>query len=108
GELPEEIAYHDLSPAGQSAADQWRSGGEAARPGWTDAGVKPIPLPVPPRPRAGDNAFVEGTLVRHPTYGTGRVTEVSGQGAMRRVKVRFSAAGQKSFPRANSALEVVR
>src|SRR5262249_19112359 len=26
GELPEDIAYHDLSPAGQSAADQWRSG----------------------------------------------------------------------------------
>ena len=47
-------------------------------------------------------------LVRHDQYGPGRVTEVSGYGALRKVKVRFATAGERSFIADKAALEVVR
>jgi hypothetical protein len=34
-------------------------------------------------------------LVRHATCGTGRVAEVSGYGALRKVKVRLATAGER-------------
>src|SRR5205807_4556605 len=51
GELPEEaVSALDLSAGGgEQAADAWRGGSPAAETGWTDAGLKPKPLPVPPR-----------------------------------------------------------
>jgi DNA helicase-2/ATP-dependent DNA helicase PcrA len=47
-------------------------------------------------------------LVRHPNYGTGRIIEVSGYGALRKVKIRFSSAGERSFIADKVTLEVVR
>jgi DNA helicase-2/ATP-dependent DNA helicase PcrA len=108
---PTDVRHLDESDnAGRAAAEQWRGGGEAARQGWTDAGVQPIPLPVPPRPPAGEGAagFAAGMLVRHEKYGSGRVVEVSGHGALRRVKVRFFTAGERSFAGPKIALEVIR
>jgi DNA helicase-2/ATP-dependent DNA helicase PcrA len=109
---PTDVRHLDLSSqgAGPGAIEQWRGGSEAARQGWTDAGVAPIPLPIPPRAPAGGEGttFAEGMLVRHEKYGSGRVTEVSGYGALRRVKVRFFTAGEKSFAGPRIALEVVR
>jgi DNA helicase-2/ATP-dependent DNA helicase PcrA len=108
-ELPPTVVQaHDFSATGASAKDHWRAGGgPAAKLGWEAAGVKPIPLPVPPRQRDGGD-FTEGMLVRHATYGTGRVTEVSGHGTQRRVKVRFATAGERTFIAEKAALEVVR
>jgi DNA helicase II / ATP-dependent DNA helicase PcrA len=92
-----------------SAIEQWRGGGESARQGWADAGIPLPPPPVPPRRRPdGEGGFAEGMLVRHERYGTGRVTEVSGYGANRRVKVRFRTAGERTFAGQKIALEVVR
>ena len=48
--------------------------------------------PTPPA-----RSLAEGMLVRHAMYGSGRVTEVSGDGAQRKVKIRFSSAGEKTF-----------
>ena len=111
-ELPHEAVQSvDLSATRgiPSAIEQWRGGGESARQGWADAGVPLPPPPVAPRPRPdGEGGFAEGMLVRHATYGTGRVTEVSGYGATRRVRVRFRTAGEKTFAGAKIALEVVR
>ena len=38
-----------------------------------------------------------GMLVRHEQYGLGKITEVRGSGILRRVRVRFSAAGERTF-----------
>jgi DNA helicase-2/ATP-dependent DNA helicase PcrA len=113
-ELPHEaIEHHDLSTGhtdAVSALDHWRSGGPAAEVGWTEAGVRPRPGPIPPRlPEGGDGrGFAEGMLVRHATYGMGRVVELSGQGTLRRVKVRFTTAGERTFIADKVNLEVVR
>jgi DNA helicase-2/ATP-dependent DNA helicase PcrA len=94
----------------ESAIEFWRGGSEASESGWTEAGVRPKPPPIPPRlPENGNGAaYAEGMLVRHPNYGTGRIIEVSGYGALRKVKIRFSAAGERSFIADKVTLEVVR
>jgi DNA helicase-2/ATP-dependent DNA helicase PcrA len=92
------------------AIEEWRGGGAAAEQGWNDAGVRPTPAPISPRTPAGGDArgYAVGMLVRHATYGTGRITDVSGYGAMRRVKIRFQTAGERSFIADKVTLEVIR
>ena len=73
-------------------SSDWRGGGAAAsRVGPTPA-CAPKPVPIPPRlpDSGGKRGFVDGMLVRHANYGNGRIVEVSGQGALRRVKIRFA------------------
>src|SRR5262249_28363234 len=91
------------------AINEWRSGGAAAEQGWEDAGVRPPSSPrastSPPPPGPG---YSEGMLVRHDSYGVGRVTGLSGYGAMRRVKGGFSAYGEKTFVMDKVKLAIVR
>ena len=47
-------------------------------------------------------------LVRHANYGTGRIVEVSGQGVLRRVKIRFATAGERTFIADKVNLEIIR
>ena len=100
-----------VSAAGTARAIQeWRGGGKAAEPGWADAGVtlKPTPLPVPDSHQSGTGTgLVEGVLVKHAEYGIGRVTELSGYGALRKVKVRFASAGERTFLAEKAKLEIV-
>jgi DNA helicase-2/ATP-dependent DNA helicase PcrA len=110
---PDEVKQLDLSAGAAgtpTALDEWRGGSAAARSGWTDAGVRPLPPPVAPkRPEGTDEGgFAEGMLVRHATYGMGRVLELSGYGAMRRIKVRFKTAGERTFVLNKVTLEVIR
>jgi DNA helicase-2/ATP-dependent DNA helicase PcrA len=102
----------DLSASGQrmQAIEQWRGGGAAAEQGWTDAGVRSIPPPIPPKAHEGGDprGYAVGMLVRHATYGTGRITELSGYGAMRKVKIRFQTAGERSFIADKVTLEIIR
>ncbi|HEY7328432.1 MAG TPA: UvrD-helicase domain-containing protein [Gemmataceae bacterium] len=112
-ELPTEAIEHIDSTGGYGAPaafEQWRGGGAAAEQGWHDAGVRPRPASTAPRtPANGDEkGFVEGMLVRHASYGMGRIVEVSGQGSLRRVKIRFSTAGERTFIADKVTLEIVR
>jgi DNA helicase-2/ATP-dependent DNA helicase PcrA len=112
GELPEGVQGLDLTPGllSQPTFEQWRSGSAAAEEGWTAAGVRPKPKPVTPPllPSNGQGkVFVEGMAVRHATYGSGRIVEVSGHGALRRIKIRFSTAGERSFIADKVTLEIV-
>jgi DNA helicase-2/ATP-dependent DNA helicase PcrA len=111
-ELPEEaIQAIDQSGETHAAIEHWRGGGAAAQQGWTDAGVRPKPDPIPPRVPEGageGRAFVAGMLVHHATYGNGRIVEVSGQGALRRVKIRFATAGERTFIADKVTLEILR
>lgn len=108
-ELPADAVEHiDLSAGAAGSAralDEWRGGGKAAEPGWADAGITPRRGDCPAREERG---YAEGMLVRHDTYGPGRVTEVSGYGAMRKVKVRFGSAGERTFMVDKAKLAIVR
>jgi DNA helicase-2/ATP-dependent DNA helicase PcrA len=105
-ELPQERIEHlDLSAAAagtRQAMDAWRTGSPAADQGWIDAGVAPR--------RAKDDAaggsYREGMLVEHATYGRGRITEVSGYGALAKVKIRFGS-GERTFLASKVQLKVV-
>ena len=74
---------------------------------------KPIPLPpMSPPPAASSTSFggteyTTGQLVQHSEYGIGQITEVNGFGALRRVKIRFAAAGEKTFVADKVILKVV-
>jgi len=46
--------------------------------------------------------------VRHPKFGNGRITEVSGYGAMRRAKVRFASGGEKTLVLQHAKLTILR
>jgi DNA helicase-2/ATP-dependent DNA helicase PcrA len=115
-ELPSEgVQRLDLSASAAGtlqAIEQWRGGGAAAEPGWTDAGVRSIPAPIPPAKvetgTGGAQGWAEGMLVRHESYGMGRIVEVSGYGALRKLKVRFPTAGERSFIADKAKLEIVR
>jgi DNA helicase-2/ATP-dependent DNA helicase PcrA len=113
-ELPEEgVETVDLAGRAPRALDEWRSGGAAAEPGWVDAGIvvarsAKTALAVGAAPVGAATSYAEGMLVRHDSYGAGRVTEVSGYGALRKVKVRFSAHGEKTFVEAMAKLAIVR
>jgi hypothetical protein len=70
------------------------------RQGWIDAGIRPRKREDIVAGKSGTSTatdYVEGMLVRHDTYGMGRVTDVTGFGALRRVKIRFNTAGEKTF-----------
>ena len=45
-------------------------------------------------------------MVKHVTYGTGKVIEVSGTGILRRVKIHFKMAGVRAFILEKVKLEV--
>jgi DNA helicase-2/ATP-dependent DNA helicase PcrA len=111
-ELPESaIQAIDAGGGIDRALDHWRGGGAAAEQGWSDAGIRPKPKPIPPRAPAGDEsgrAFVVGMLVHHAQYGNGRIVDVSGQGSVRRVKIRFSTAGERTFIADKVNLEIIR
>ncbi|HTU93542.1 MAG TPA: UvrD-helicase domain-containing protein [Gemmataceae bacterium] len=112
-ELPADALEHiefSGGAAAPAAFEEWRGGGEAAEQGWRDAGVRSRPAPIPPRaPEAGEGqGYVEGMLVRHASYGMGRIVEVSGHGARRRVKIRFATAGERTFIVDKVTLEIVQ
>jgi DNA helicase-2/ATP-dependent DNA helicase PcrA len=114
-ELPAEgVRTIDLSASAggtQAAIEHWRGGGAASAQGWTDAGVRPTPPPVAPAPAAGGgdgDGYAEGALVRHEKYGVGRVVAVEGYGALRKVRIRFRTAGERTFIADKVTLEIVR
>jgi DNA helicase-2/ATP-dependent DNA helicase PcrA len=82
------------------AQDAWRTGGKAAQQGWADAGVKPA--------APDEKGYAVGVQVRHAEYGLGRITDISGSGFLRRVRVRFATAGERTFIADKAKLEVVR
>lgn len=113
-ELPGEgIENVDLSSSGAGsmrAMDYWRGTTGAAK-NWYDTG---IPLEKPTKRETVDTAtatmptrtYSEGMLVDHEKYGRGRITEVSGHGALRKIKIRFPS-GERAFIADKAKLTVV-
>jgi DNA helicase-2/ATP-dependent DNA helicase PcrA len=116
-ELPsdgvETIDLSGRSSGTKQAINQWRGGSAASAPGWADAGFSPMGVDqireiCRPGSAPAAAAYAEGMVVRHDVYGQGRVTEVSGYGALGRIKVRFGGHGEKTFVAAKARLAVVR
>ena len=54
------------------------------------------------------SGLAAGMVVRHGTYGQGRIIEVGGQGVLRKVKIRFATAGERTFIADKVTLEILR
>ena len=115
-ELPGDVERVDLSMSrnyARGAADEYRAkAGRAARD-WADTGAKPFLPPPKPHdlsptiPDPPDAGLAVGAVVQHAEFGIGQVTDLSGFGALRRVKVRFPAHGEKTFVADKARLKVV-
>jgi len=117
GELPRDgsVEQVDLSMTrnvARGAADEWRAKVAPAARDWADTGVRPY-LPPKKADDPGsisappDTGLAVGALVQHDEYGLGQVTDLSGFGALRRVKVRFPGHGEKTFVADKVKLKVV-
>ncbi len=105
-ELPRDVVYSDSSmsrnPA-RTAADEWRAKVGPAAKDWADTGARPFLPPKKPSeykptiPDAPETGLAVGVLVQHEEFGLGTVTDVTGYGALRRVKVRFPGHAEKTF-----------
>jgi DNA helicase-2/ATP-dependent DNA helicase PcrA len=107
-ELPEEVEHLEMSRhAGRTPAhDAWRGGTSAATSAWDDTGVRQS------GPLLGSGArthsdYAVGQVVQHDSYGIGQVTDVSGFGALRKIKIRFASHGEKTFIADKVKLKVV-
>jgi len=110
-ELPlDSVRTVDTTGASLSAMDRWRhGGGSAAQQGWQEAGVVSKPLPIPTAPRQEDaTGPARGDVVKHEKYGEGQVLDVSGWGAMRKIRIRFRTAGERTFFLEKATLEIVK
>jgi DNA helicase II / ATP-dependent DNA helicase PcrA len=101
-ELPDEVIEVDAGAHGgrSPAKDLWRGGPPAARSAWADVSPRtPLPPAMPhavtSNPDAAD--YERGQIVQHEQYGIGTITDVSGYGALRKVKIRFAVSGEKTF-----------
>jgi DNA helicase-2/ATP-dependent DNA helicase PcrA len=86
-----DLSHHSGGPA---APDYWRGGSAAAAQGWHDTGYAPRP---PAKPKPDENGYAVGVIVEHGMYGRGQILDISGHGALRRLKIRFAKHGEKTF-----------
>ena len=116
-ELPrEDVEFLDPSMGrnyARTAADEWRAKVAPAAREWADSGARPFIPPkkatelrpaIPDEPQTG---LTVGALVQHEEYGLGTVTDLSGFGSLKRVKIRFATQGEKTFVADKVKLKVV-
>ena len=112
-ELPAEVERLDLSASRAqfgTATDQWRAsvGPAAASAGYPTRSGRPGLPPIKPTvSQEPDTGYAVGQVVQHDEYGIGQITDVSGFGALRRIKIRFPSAGEKTFVADKVKLKVV-
>lgn len=106
-ELPADaIEDNDCSSSTASrkkVLDAWRGGTKSSEAGWIDAGI----LLEPNQSADSGVEYSVGMVVEHGQYGHGKVTSVSGNGALKRVKVRFGGAGERTFVAKMAKLTIV-
>lgn len=121
-EMPRDVERIDLASRqnyARSAIDEWRSKTLGAGNSPTStyrpmrSPVAPV-TPVSPNPPAvvktgtPETNYQVGQVVQHEQYGIGQITNVSGSGPLRRLKIRFPAAGEKTFVADKAKLRVVQ
>jgi len=108
-EMPAEVQTVDMRAHGGRVPghDQWRGGSGVAAAAWEDTGVRPPPDGRRVETKADGDGYQKGQLVQHEQYGIGTVTDVSGYGALRKLRIRFATAGEKTFIADKVKLKVV-
>ena len=98
-----------MKNTGRAAIEEWRTriAPAAADAGYPARHTKLSPL-RPTIPDPPDNGYSPGQVVQHDEYGVGQITDVSGFGALRKLKVRFAVGGEKTFIADKVKLKVVR
>jgi len=108
-ELPqEEVEHQEMSRhAGRVPAhDYYRGGSAVVESAWKETGV-PARGPVIAVGATVHAEYSVGQVVQHESYGIGLIADVSGFGALRKIKIRFSAHGLKTFIADKVKLKVV-
>lgn len=108
-ELPGGVEHVDVSAnrhGGREAVEEWRA---KAAPAATAAGLGTRPPPIKPSiAPSTDQSYSVGQVVQHGQYGIGQIIDVSGYGSLRKVRIRFAAAGEKTFVADKVQLRVVQ
>jgi DNA helicase-2/ATP-dependent DNA helicase PcrA len=113
-ELPQEgienVELRDQPAGSPEAYGRWRRETRAADEDWEEIPLEAPRKPARPRPEPDetDVDYAQGMMVRHETYGVGRITDVSGYGAMRKIKIRFGAGGERTFVASKAKLVIVQ
>jgi DNA helicase-2/ATP-dependent DNA helicase PcrA len=103
-ELPSDVQREHASSAVNTARlafDRYREPSLGAKP----RGLPPMAPSAAAAPK--DGSYAPGQIVQHHQYGIGKITDVSGYGALKRVKIRFASAGEKTFVADKVQLTVV-
>ena len=100
-EIPDDgVEFHKSRPGGTArpawgGSPSWKSEGEIALP---RKEYKSAPKPTSTvKEDAAPQDFAAGALVHHEAYGVGRIIKVTGHGAARKIKIRFTKAGERTF-----------
>ena len=113
-ELPREVEHQDSTAARnfpRAAIDEWRGkvGSTASAAGYGSRPGLPPMKPIKPKiPDGVENDYENGQVVQHEEYGIGQILDVNGFGALRKLKVRFAAAGDKTFIVDKVKLKIVK
>ncbi|MCZ2344076.1 MAG: UvrD-helicase domain-containing protein [Bacteroidales bacterium] len=117
-ELPREVLHEDRASRkniGRAAVENWRARtqGAAAAAGFaTQPSLPTLPqkatAPLSAASTGSDTEYAVGQVVQHAQYGIGQILDVSGYGALRKVKIRFASAGEKTFVAAKAKLTIVK
>ena len=113
-ELPREVEHQDSTAARnfpRAAIDEWRGkvGTTASTAGYGSRPGLPPMKPIKPKiPDGVENDYENGQVVQHEEYGIGQILDVNGFGALRKLKVRFAAAGDKTFIVDKVKLKIVK
>ena len=114
-ELPEDgVEQVDLSASAggaERAMETWRAAASHASAGWYDthfaAKVDVSRLAAASAPTNAVDVYEVGVAVVHDVYGAGKITDVRGQGVLRKIKVRFSTS-ERTFIAEKAKLSIVQ
>ena len=125
-ELPDQVETVDCSARrniGHAAIEDWRSqvNSHAAQAGYAtrpqhEQPTRPAVHPTPsttPRDSTRSTAtttteLANGQVVQHEKYGIGQIVDLSGYGALRKVRIRFASAGEKTFVASKVQLTILQ
>jgi DNA helicase-2/ATP-dependent DNA helicase PcrA len=103
-ELPADVVRDDRTPKRFFASVSGQLYPTPPREYATSLPPKPVaPPPMPPPAVTATGTFANpadyhvGQIVQHEQYGIGRISDVAGFGTLRKVKIHFPAAGEKTF-----------
>jgi DNA helicase II / ATP-dependent DNA helicase PcrA len=108
-ELPRDVVHQPGKPGrnqSRDALEEWRKRSMVSPP---PSRPSSLPAKAPTSTTTvNDTDYTVGLVVQHGEYGIGQILDVTGFGALRRVKIRFAVGGEKVFVADKVQLKVIR